>query len=407
MMASSLAFARVDQLRTLPNPIVRDSSGVRIVEYAGLGPMPPRFRGENNPFVNRLTHLPPAFVIDPKPYLDLGGTSDDENAELDIRQPMLSAVELSNGLIVVNERTRLKFFDRQGRFVKGAGQRGRGPAEFSQIRETCKLRGDSLLVIDFDGRVSTWTGTGAFIRTYARPGFVPFNGCDEQGRLVVQGNAVTETRDFERDFLADYALMRPDGSVIAKLGRLPAPLSAGGLGRTPNIIPRSNEIIVGNARVFELSRYGIGGKLTHVLRLTGKPIPIVANEWRTRAENSIPRSVSPSARSARIARAMAEMPNGAYPAFSSVRVDDGGRIWVQDYEDFMGWTVFDPNFRLLGRLELTWNGPRSRVQLVNVSSDHIVVLRDDDDGAPHLHFHQIRPYRSAGDLSVPRLEYGK
>ncbi len=108
--------------RVLPTPRIRDSAGIRIVEYPTLGPMPPGSSTvPRNPLRLALADLPPAVQLESQPFLDLGGLNANEQAEFDATHPMLSATELSNGTIVVNDRTQLRFFTRTGAFIRAVG----------------------------------------------------------------------------------------------------------------------------------------------------------------------------------------------------------------------------------------------------------------------------------------------
>lgn len=89
-----LATARVQS--ALAQPTIRDSAGVRIVEYRSLRRAPSLLR------------------VGERPFLHLAGLRDDAHEELDSRRPWLSATELTNGTIVVNEFTLLKFFSTSG-----------------------------------------------------------------------------------------------------------------------------------------------------------------------------------------------------------------------------------------------------------------------------------------------------
>jgi len=90
----------------------RDSAGVRIIEYAGV-----------------VSELPVAFTIADEPTLDLGGPRDPIDHELGPGEH--NSARLSDGRIVVTERTHLKVFDGKGRYTATLGKPGKGPGEFS------------------------------------------------------------------------------------------------------------------------------------------------------------------------------------------------------------------------------------------------------------------------------------
>ena len=372
----------------LPRPVIRDSAGVRIVEYPTLAPvLPPVSAVQDNPFTASLRRLPLAIRVEPKPYLDLGGIRDNEAEEFNHTHPYLTATQLSSGVIVVNDRNQLKFFDAKGTFIRAVGRRGRGPGEFEQTEEVCLMRGDSLLVRDIDGRMSVWDSRGGHVRTYARFGRALAGGCRADGAVVVPTVASFSDGRPENENIP-YRLARPDGTTVRELGRLPALRFAAMLMWSPSIIPRGDELYVASARTWEIRIQSLAGRPRQITRLT-KPVPAITDaEWRRRSEGQTPRDMAPKERASAIARRIAQQPSGPYPALSIVHVDPKHRVWVSDFESFSGWTILDATGVIRGRFFLRGAGI-ARVQLVGVGANHIVVLEDDDEGGVHLRFYRF------------------
>jgi len=73
----------------------------------------------------------------------------------------------------------------------------------------------------------------------------------------------------------------------------------------------------------------------------------------------------------------------AFPAFASVRVDRLGYLWVREYrlpgEQHRLWTVFDPEGRILGLVEM----PGS-FSVEEIGEDYILGTRDDDLGIEYV-----------------------
>ncbi len=359
----------IPDLQTVPKPIVRDSAGVQIVVYESL------------------RSAPRAFVVEAIPFRDFGGVQWAGGAELDELTPLSSATELSGGGIVVNELSRLTFFDRNGRFVRRAGRRGSGPGEFQQTREVCRLVGDTLLVMDYsDGRLSLWDSAGRHIRTFSRPGLVPARACAENGTLVAY---VGDRDKFSSDGTGLlYRLIRPDGTLVRELGRLPSDLLRLPLHFEAAIVLTSDGLVVGDAKSLELRFQSFDGRLRRILRVAELPPSVSDKVWDSLANATIPRNVSATQRRDRLSH-MNRLPRPArFPAFSSVRMDGRGRLWVGDYSNRRKWTVFDAMGTLLGTVELPW--PASRyTELAGLGRDHMVVRRIDADGAMHLSFHRL------------------
>src|SRR5262245_35978726 len=72
----------------------------------------------------------PQWTVSDKPVIEIGANEQDANQAL---ARVASAIRLSNGQIVVASGTppMLRWFDQQGRFVRGTGRAGGGPGEFS------------------------------------------------------------------------------------------------------------------------------------------------------------------------------------------------------------------------------------------------------------------------------------
>ena len=343
-----------------------------------------------NPLASTLRGLPQAFRFEPTPYLDIGGARDNEQEELDSRHPMLMAAELSNGTVVVNDRVQLKFFTNRGAFIRAVGRAGSGPGEFVQTREVCRLRGDSLLAIDYSsGRLSLWDASGKHLQTYARPGIIEWGSCLPDGSVIVRDVLRSTTAgDDQGGRLVQYRLVRPDGAVVRDLVHLPsAPLSA--VQPQPTVLLVGDHLLVAGARTWELRLQEVSGRVLRMTRFGKPPISITDQEWKERTQRTIPRGSSPENRK-RIKTFMARKPD-VYPAYWRVRVDPAGRIWVQDYESRGAYTVLDANGVLLSRFHLPGSGALSRKDLVGIAADHVVVLDEDGDGALHLRFHRITP----------------
>lgn len=372
----------------LPSSVVRDSAGVRIVEYPGLSPMPPAWAADLNPFRSRLADLPPALRIESQPFLDLGGLRTNEQEEFDASHPFLSATALSDGTIVVNDRSALKFFTADGEFIRAAGRRGRGPGEFQQTRNVCRLPGDTLLVIDYaGGRASLWNSNGDHIQTFASVGRARSGTCDATGARVILDASVATTTNGRGDVVGAHRLIRPDGSLVQQLGMLPTARVAGGLARDPSILPVGNELYVGNARAWEVHVQSLDGRVKRITRLTGALVPITDEAWQAHAAAMIPRSATAEHRKI-LAEYTASKPFETFPAFSTVRVDPLGRTWIMDFESPASWTVLDTAGVIMGRFEVPGGGLGVRSLLAGLAADHVVLLQDDANGAVHLRFYR-------------------
>lgn len=349
----------------VPPPAVRDSAGVRIVT-------PDTIRGSGS-----------SLSVEPRALLRLGGAQVAEQLEFAASHSWLSAVRLANGNVIANDLAELKLFSPRGKLIRSVGRTGDGPGEFRGTRELCLLRGDSLLVIEYlNGRISLWDSAGNHLQSYPRPGFVPLQGCDADGRIVVRGARFVGQASQEDVRMAAYRLTRADGSDSRELGRFPSTRYAGPFLFEPALVPRDSALLVADPTSGEMRFYDFSGRLTLIVRFDWRREPISDAEWTERVAKVI--AVNPDGtRNAQVSARIAAQRPRTRPAFGRVIVDDVPRIWVADAEDRNVWRVFTWNGEYLGRL-VTPTGT-----LVGASRDEVVLLVRDSDGMASLEFHRL------------------
>jgi hypothetical protein len=369
-------------------PRVRDSAGVRLVEYPDLGPAPARSSTRAvNPLLPQLAQFRPVIQLESKPFLRLGGLHDREEDELDSRHSMLSVVELGSGILVVMDRTRLLYYDRNGALLHVAGRRGRGPGEFLQTASICALPGDTVMVIDFvDERITVWDGNARHLATHARPGAVVYGGCHPRGDVVVRDPGTFGTIRDTIDQLIQYRLVSPSGARSRPLGPHPAPVSGYPVPR-PMLIHDGKRLIVGNGRTYEIRTYDTSARLLQVTRLLRHREVITDDDWEAQIRLAIPRNATPAQAGATRTRMSQQRPY-RLPAFNNLRLDRQGRLWVSDYASEQGWTVFDSSGMIVGRFDVA-GGPMTRVGIAGFGRDFVALRSMDSDHVVHLEFYRM------------------
>jgi sugar lactone lactonase YvrE len=95
--------------------------------------------------------------------------------------------------------------------------------------------------------------------------------------------------------------------------------------------------------------------------------------------------------------------------FNRVAVDAAGRIWIQDFQKFNaiapdGWTAFDANGAMLGRLVISVpSHPVAQMTVLSFGRDEVFVRRIDAQGALHLTVYPLIK-RGPGASSAPESE---
>ena len=360
--------------QTLRDPTIRDSAGIRIVEH------------------RTIRDLPVAFRIAEKPSLDLGGLQDDLRAELNSRHPFHHAVRLSDGRILVADRSELKLFDAGGKILQVVGREGQGPGEFGQLREVCVTPGDTIIAINYNNpRVSVFDRNGAHVRTFTPQGRIPPNGCLPDGTLLLEARGprvAAAGAGRGRGAVADRDVtvhrIRSDGTLVNPIGSFPGGSLDFVFSRTVNLVPHLDSIYAGDGRTTEFGVYTSTGKLVRIVRWKDPLIAVTADM----VESSAPRP----ARGSTGAAPPLPRTSATLPAYRAIKVDPLGRVWVQDYVlrpavNNPGWTVFSPSGALLGRVTVPRLG--TYLDLVAVDRDEVTLRWRDADGAAHLSFHPL------------------
>src|SRR5688572_29103958 len=122
-----------------------------------------------------------------RPLVDIGKAEAEPQYELSQVRGML---RLADGTIVVaNQQNELRYYDKNGKYIRTAGRKGEGPGEFFQISGLHQLRDGNIGVDDFRHGIQVYSPDGRFIKRYPSPdpdGFGPFAVFDDGS--IVAGN---------------------------------------------------------------------------------------------------------------------------------------------------------------------------------------------------------------------------
>jgi len=264
----------------------------------------------------------------------------------------------SGGFVVVNSGTsELLFFDQSGRLQSTVGRRGRGPGEYSSIRDAALLPGDSLAVFDPSARrVSILSPEGVFVRSFALQ--APFEGGGSLTRMVALRDGTvmvgySEVHQMAPQPRAVYfgqrlfrystsgELRSPNGFALPESehfvqATLP---SMGGVaywdlafGRMMTVRPDSTFVLVGDGTDWTVQLRTTEGTvlLTHHLR---RPtFPVEASDKNRYRDGALAGSQGSQRQVAE--RMVAEMPYPKKkPAFRRFETDGLGRLWIETYPE--------------------------------------------------------------------------
>jgi hypothetical protein len=374
--------------RTLQAQTTRDSAGIRIIENASPAWSPTQ-----------------RWQIGPRPVVSIGLDDGDEPYLLN---RVSAALRLGDGQIVIGNSgsSELRFFDRNGKFVRAAGRRGGGPGEFD-LRSTLKFcfhPGNDVVAADPAlRRAHIFSSSGEYKRTFAFvqvPGVsAPFlQSCFPDGTLLTLNAAVGIYRNTPGALLGDtleYFRYGTDGRSVAKLAVVPDRTryvhQFGGLTEFPYVpfAPESfaaaakRSAYVNQGGAPQLERRSLNGKLEAIIRWRAQRTRTSAVYARYVA--AVLEQTKPQSRPRTVdLYSNKSLPVPEFvPVAAHVIVDELEHVWVRRYQ--LPWDttpvyeVFDPDGRWLGQV----NTP-ARFDVFQIGKDFLLGGQRDDLGVERV-----------------------
>lgn len=382
--------------------VVRDSTGIEIVETAGQ---------------------PGAVwrIVEPH-RIEIGTVDGDAEYLL---SGVRDVLRLSDGRIVVadSDSREVRYYDGEGVFQRSSGRRGSGPGEYEALSSIVRLRGDSLVVFDSrQRRVTILDSEGTYVRDWSIPALsdseFPLEVVGVMGNGVpvgLQSSRSTPNQDgYRRDqwklalipgpsagaaFLSDEYRGRemfeavsppPGGRMVMTSSSLP-------FGRTTHFVMTDSNIFVGSSDTYEIRMYGSEGSLVRIIRKTDvTPVPISDDgiEWyidqqMKEYEGVEIGGIAPDLPAIR--ELMFTWPRVAgLPAFAGLLAGASGGLWVKrqevpwTYEGREAWDVFDGD----GVLQAQVENP-SNLVIHEVGADYVLGVVTDELGVERVRLYDL------------------
>ncbi|WP_425153645.1 hypothetical protein [Candidatus Palauibacter sp.] len=379
LAAAAASCGDADEERSGIESVIRDSAGITIVENEEPAPE---------------TRL--GWHIAESPTLSIGAFEGDPAYEL---YQVMDAARLPDGRIVVANAGsgELRVFDASGTHLASWGGRGEGPGEFGDFAAPWSVGpwpGDSIAASDpFARRVSVFDADGAHGRTFVlEDQYYRLMGVLPDGKMFL-GTVPTfvagtmGTGVVRREI--EYAIASPDGSLHAALGTYPASewyiVAEEGMAVHPQLFRHSaiarvwrDLIVIGSNDAYEIRAYTTDGVLAWIVRREHD----VRSPTRADLDDALAERYADNTEEER-AEALAELKDmpllETFPAFGRVLTDSRGYLWVEDYqlpgEPVPPWTVFDPEGRVQGFMELP-----SDLSIFEIGEDYVLGRVSDDVG---------------------------
>ena len=323
---------------------------------------------------------------------------------------VVGAVRLTNGEIVVADggSQQLRWFSRDGVWIRSVGRRGKGPREFEGLRTLVLLSGDSLLVEDaLLDRISTFDRDGRFLTSWSTterlgtllPAPVGRLG---NGDFVALRERALQRRTGRDRFTADLLRARagnsptvmhslpsresfllvcgPDNTAICNIGVPYSPRAVAAVSH--------DRIFFGNGERYEILTFH-AGRIDTISRSLPRR-PVTSRQLQYYRDSVLRRT--PVSRRPVIGERLAQAPSAAFmPYFTALRTDDVGRLWVGRTHELGArdrpWDVFDVGGSFLGTIPLP-----VRLHVTYIGRGFIVGVMTDEDGVEVI---EIRRYISA------------
>jgi hypothetical protein len=269
------------------------------------------------------------------------------------------------------------------------------------LTRVAEVPGDSLDVVDgLGGRISVFTTTGDFVRTFPLPriprGMAPnVVGWLGDGTLVVSTLA-REPVDGGRNVVV-YLVDR-EGRVAGEVGEYPySRLGRNGLGVAfgglAEVAVVDSLIWFGHSSRFELHALDRTGEVRRIVRLVRTPVAITRAEIDAMQEAVRGDLERGGANPNLIQRILDTDYAATYPLHGRILADHSGNLWVERFRNHLlpddsprAWDLFDAEGRLR---ELVWL-PEG-FQLAQVGEDYLLGVQTDSLGVQRVQLYTRGP----------------
>ena len=359
--------------------------------------------------VNNSAPLYPAgsWAVDPVPLIAIGEA---EGNESELLNGVTSARLLhADTLVLVNAgSSEVRWYDGSGRHIRSIGRVGEGPGEFSRYGPgaMCVTHNRELVVGDpMQRRAAVFDAGGRLSRMIslrAAAAFPSIQGCFSDGSLLGWHSIGSKDRIPGQIIKTSFEWSRvsADGSTSAVLSSLPGAqqylLDQGGGVATYHTIPFTvrpaaaayDDVLYLVDGTASLQRRRMDGTLDAIVRWVPTNQMKSSDVYEQFRDHTLAGIQDPERRAGWQKFFALDIPRPEFvPASQSVLVDDGGAVWVQQYQlpwvVVVAWDVFDAQGRWITQVSLP-----DGFHALHISADAVVgVMRDADD------VEQVQVYR--------------
>jgi hypothetical protein len=379
----------------MPDALVRDSAGIRIVEHPA-------------------DYQAPVWQMGAAPLTDIGEADGDETTLL---FQVEGAHRLSDGRIAVANRSshELRYYSPEGQYLFAAGREGAGPGEFGYIAWTARCGSDSVFTYDITNiRLSVFDPAGRFARSSRLEmpdGGLPYSNatCAHDGTFLVGGWASGDPQPGYHRQDMPLAVVGADGVPIRDLGMFPGVARWGNVidgrlrgtgplefGRTLAHVMGSGLAYVGTSDTYEIRGYSVEGQLRLLIRKDVGNMAIAQAD----VDQYVAQRLS-NAQNADQRRSWAEYYRGyafpdSFPAYAAFHMDSEDNLWVEDYvrpsEPRHTWNVFAKDGVQIAAAEVP-----EGFTVFEIGDDYVLGKWQDELDIEHVQLYELlKPGRERG-----------
>ena len=362
-----------------PLVVQRDSAGIEIIE--ATRPL----WGDSS-----LWH------IDPEPLLDLALSGSGPPHEF---FRVRGVQQRSDGSLMLANRAsqEIRLYSPEGAFLGAMGGPGQGPGEFSNLQRV-KFVADTVIALDYDGRVTVVGPDMELVRTYA----LPFNVNDihslGDGTVLGESSVWAGLEEVANQLVRPpLALVRFDleGVVVDSLGERPGRESysfsyednAGDgpalFGKAAQVAALGPRVFYGSSDLMQVEELDPAGNVTRILRIPGYGLDLtdaqVAAERDAHLDVDLPPGMPLPPWLVRVVEALPAP--ATRPAYANMIVDPSGAFWLERYrgaserDQPQEWLILDADGTWLGTIEVP-----DRFSVTDITLDAVLgVWRDELD----------------------------
>jgi hypothetical protein len=345
------------------------------------------------------------WTVDAEPFISIGEAEGDDPY---LFSRIEGAVRRVDGTVIVADGStrELREFDPTGRFLSSRGRRGPGPAEFGSIRDMARC-GSNEIWVDAGSRLSVWSIDLEYLREFTVPDnitrpLVCFGGSGLLVNRIIGGGSdfgggedpplntiafrrlhlmvLDSTGGSRRDLMdiisGTYLYVRNGSTAYG----IPHPF-----GRSTLLAPDGPNVVVGFAERLEVHTYSRAGVLLRIARGPPEDLTLGA-AWRREFEEAALVGQAKEAREL-VEIAGDPMPSTT-PAYSALKVDRDGNIWVRRFalpgQSTDSWGVFGRDGRFLGHVAVP-----AGLEVHDIGPDYILGIETDSSYVERVHGYRL------------------